>query len=207
MLRALERVCPHIKIVGMDVFAEGLHYAHRRTSCAIVRGDVQNPPFCGEFDLIGLFDVLEHLRDDTSTLEDLGDLLAPGGALMLTVPAHMSLWGQLDEESRHHRRYETDEIARKLALTGYRIEYLTEFMGTVFPLVWLRRRLSRPSNQHSSCNESDMRELASELNVPRWINELLALALLPEMHLVAHRCRLPIGTSLLAIARRELAMS
>ena len=64
VLRVLEETCTRGKVVGMDLFADGLKYARKRTTCSLVQGDMQNPPFGTQFDLIGLFDVLEHLPDD-----------------------------------------------------------------------------------------------------------------------------------------------
>jgi len=203
VLRVLDRTCHHGTVVGMDMFVEGLHYAHRRTSCALVQGDVRVPPFGARFDLIGLFDVLEHLPDDTQVLRDLNSMLAPNGALLLTVPAHMSLWSYFDEECHHYRRYESNEIHRKLVVAGYRVEYLTQFMASIFPLVWLRRRLTMLIHRRLVRNRSCINDFASELHVPAVINDLLALLLFQEARLIARRCELPIGTSLLAIARKE----
>ena len=203
VLRALERTCPYGTVVGMDLFAEGLHYAHRRTSCSLVQGDVRVPPFGTRFDLIGLFDVLEHMSDDTQVLHDLNSILAPNGALLLTVPAHKSLWSYFDEECHHYRRYELNEIYRKLIVAGYRVEYLTQFMASIFPLVWLRRRLTMLVHRYLARNRVRIHDFAVELYVPPVINELLALLLFQEARLIARRRQLPIGTSLLAIARKE----
>lgn len=87
-LRMLEQACPNGVVVGMDLFIEGLHYARQRTSCSLIQGDIHKPPFDTQFNLIVLFDVLEHLPDDVHVLYKLNAMLAPAGALLLTVPAH-----------------------------------------------------------------------------------------------------------------------
>ena len=203
VLRVLEQTCPYGTVVGMDVLLEGLHYARRRSSCALVQGDIHMPPFGAKFDLIGLFDVLEHLPDDTQVLRDLNSILAPDGVLLLTVPAHASLWSYFDQECHHYRRYESNEVERKLVLSGYRVEYLTQLMASIFPIVWLRRRLTMLIHRHLARNRGRIHELAGELNVPPVINELLAFLLFHEARLIARRRQLPIGTSLLAIARKK----
>ncbi len=105
VLRILENGFPQGTVVGMDLFAEGLQYARRRTSCDLVQGDARKLPFCRQFDVIGLFDLLEHLPNDKQILHDLHCILKPHGILILTVPAHQSLWSDFDEMSHHRRRY------------------------------------------------------------------------------------------------------
>src|SRR5438874_10484997 len=125
----------------MDLFEEGLELARKRTSCRLIQGDVHTVNFPSQFDLIGLFDVLEHLEEDVQVLRDLHRLLLPGRFLLLTVPAHMSLWSYFDVAACHCRRYALDELRQKLIHTGYAVEYISEFMTLLFPLLWVTRRL------------------------------------------------------------------
>ena len=206
VLRVLERYCARGAIVGMDLFAEGLRYARRRTSCLLVQGDVHAPPFSARFDLIGLFDLLEHLADDVSVLRSIHDMLAGEGTLLLTVPAHPSLWSYFDAASHHRRRYAPAELERKLSLTGYRVEYLTQYMASIYPWVWLRRAFSALVDRCAAGDVDRAAELASnELRVRPVLNELLVWLLSAEARLIARRRRLPIGTSLLAVARKHEA--
>ena len=206
VLRVLERACPRGVVVGMDLFMEGLQYARQRTSCPLLQGDVHNPPFSTQFDLIGLFDVLEHLPDDLRVLRNLQAMLAPGGVLLLTVPAHRSLWSYFDEASRHCRRYELTELEEKLSRTGYRVEYVTPYMASIFLLVWLRRWLARLKAQRPASDTSTRHDLAvAELRIIPLFNELLTLVLAAEARIVSQRRRLPIGVSLLAVARKHSA--
>ena len=76
VLRVLEKGCKNGVVIGMDLFAEGLQYAQERTSCLLVQGDIQSPPFSIQFDMIGLFDMLEHLPDDMRVLHHLHTMLA-----------------------------------------------------------------------------------------------------------------------------------
>jgi len=206
VLRVLEQTCPGGVVVGMDLFTEGLQYARQRTSCLLVQGDMHMPPFGRRFDLIGLFDLLEHLPDDIQVLRDLYAMLAPGGRLLLTVPAHPSLWSYFDGASHHCRRYELAELESKLIRTDYRIEYLTQYMASIFPLVWLKRRLVASTERCLANDVNRTHELASgELRIMPVLNDLLVLLLAQEARMIARRRQLPIGTSLLAIARKDLA--
>jgi SAM-dependent methyltransferase len=203
VLRVLELGCRGGTVLGMDLHAEGLRYARQRTRCPLVQGDVYCPPFCARFELIGIFDVLEHLPDDIEALRNLHAMLAPGGALLLTVPAHPSLWSYFDEASHHRRRYRPAELRSKLTRTGYEVEYLTQFNASLFPLIWLGRRLAALIGRQRAGHADRSDDLAlSELRVRPVVNGLLAWLLTKEADLVARRCRLPIGASVLTIARK-----
>jgi len=204
VLRVLDRICSSGTVVGMDLFAEGMRYARERTSSPLVQGDMHSPPFGIQFQVIGLFDVLEHLPNDVQVLRDLHTMLASEGVLLLTVPAHASLWSYFDEASQHCRRYESAELRDKLLHSGYRIEYMTAYMASVFPLVWLGRRLASLTNRRTTDDIHRIHNLANrELRIIPIINELLTLLLTQETHIVARRRQLPIGTSLLVVARKE----
>ena len=205
VLATLEKTCDQGTVIGMDLFEEGLGFARQRTSCQLVQGDIHNPPFEEKFDIVGLFDVLEHLPDDRRVLNDLAHLLAPGGALMLTVPANPSLWSYFDEAGHHQRRYEEAELTQKLQESGYRIEFLTPYMAALFPLVWLGRRLAaRRAGWSKDGDKNQVNKLTSdEFRIVPVLNEVLAQWLFLEARWVARRRHLPLGTSLLAIARRE----
>jgi SAM-dependent methyltransferase len=195
VLQVLQDVCSKGMVVGMDLFSEGLKYASRRTSCNLVRGDIRVLPFAKKFDIICLFDVLEHIYDDTKALEDLNSLLIDDGMLILTVPAHQSLWSYFDEVSHHCRRYELDELENKLILTGFKVEYLTYYMSSIFPIIWIGRRLKGAIDRRSADDQA-----SDELRIVPVINGLLTSLLAQEAHLINHRKRLPFGTSILAIA-------
>src|SRR5712692_7658765 len=141
ILRALQEVCPAGSVTGMDLHPEGLRYARRRSSCSLLQGDIHQPPFTSAFDVIGAFDVLEHLPDDARVLRDLEAMLKPGGTLLVTVPAHPSLWSYFDEYSHHCRRYTRVGLQQKLEGAGYHIEYMTEYMTAILPILWLSRTL------------------------------------------------------------------
>lgn len=196
MLNGLKKVCSNGVVIGMDLFSEGLSQARRRTSCSLVRGDVRSLPFAKKFSLIGLFDVLEHLPDDMKVLADLHSLLKEEGLLILTVPANPSLWSNFDEWSHHCRRYKSDELKHKLILNGYQVQYLTFYMSSILPFVWLDRRLRRLIDLRSMNNQA-----SDELRIVPVVNELFSWLLAQEARLIIGRKRrIPFGTSLIAIA-------
>lgn len=196
VLRLVEQQCGCTFVLGMDLFREGLQFARRRVTCGLVQGDIHHPPFAVGFEVIGLFDVLEHLEDDLRVLRDLRAMLAPRGALVLTVPAGKHLWSYFDEVSHHVRRYERAELQTRLEEAGLRLEYLSPYMLSIYPLVWLNRRLLNRAPQDGGSKADD------EIRIIPLVNEILATILGLEARLVERGVRLPFGTSLIAVARR-----
>jgi SAM-dependent methyltransferase len=204
VLRVLEKICSQGTVIGLDQSTEGLAFARRRTSCTLLEGDARAMSFDVKFDLAGLFDVLEHLPDDVQVLRDIRSLLRPGGALLLTVPAGRSLWSYFDEAARHSRRYELAELVGKLTQAGYRVEYATPYMASLYPFIWLGRRLAARKHRHTNGHGDRSHDLAlQELRVVPVVNELLAGLLSWEKWVVTRRRHLAFGTSLLALARRD----
>jgi SAM-dependent methyltransferase len=201
VLRHLQRVCAGHVVAGMDAFEEGLRLAHRRHCKYLVRGDANRHPFGSGFDLVGVFDVLEHVPEDERLLEQVRGILRPGGVLLVTVPARMSLWSYFDEASGHCRRYEYVELLGKLEKAGYEVEYVTPYMLTLLPLMWCGRRLAnltRNLRKQRSATDMAMREL----RLTPGLNGLLRFLLSWEVPQVVGRRKLPFGTSLLAVARK-----
>jgi len=181
VLRVLEQCCTRGTVVGMDLFAESLRCARGRTSCLLVQGDVQAPPFDTGFDLIGVFDLLEHMSGDAQVLSILHGLLAPEGRLLLTVPAHPSLWSYFDEVSHHCRRYRPDELEGKLSHAGYEVEYMTQYMAAILPWVWLRRAFAGLVDRTMGGDAARSADLAlNELRVRPVMNEILVRLLSGE---------------------------
>jgi SAM-dependent methyltransferase len=199
-LRVLTAATPGATVVGMDLYREGLEYARQRAACPLVRGDMRAPPFGVRFDLIGLFDVLEHLPDDRQALADLRRMLKVGGALVLTVPAHAWLWSYHDLAAGHRRRYAPGDLRERLNSAGFETEYLTQYMTGMVPLIWLRRAaLFLRKDPLPAAAVENLR--ARELRVPPALNRVMDVLLGPERHLISRRRVLPIGASIIALAR------
>ena len=199
VLRRLEEVCQGGTVIGMDLFGQGFQFARQRARCPLVQADASRPPFACQFHLIGMFDVIEHVPDDVSLLGHAYRLLAPGGALLVTVPAHRSLWSYFDEASNHCRRYESKELRSRLGEAGFQVEFLSEYMCSVAPLVWLKRRIVG-HNRGGARRPADI--VKDELKIYPLVNGALAVLLNQEARWLSLCRRLPFGASLIAIARK-----
>lgn len=87
------------------------------------------------FDAAIVVNVLEHIPDDTAVLARLFELLRPGGALCIFVPAVPQLFGSLDEIVDHVRRYTRDELDAKLRAAGFEVRRL-DYLDTLGIVPW-----------------------------------------------------------------------
>ena len=202
VLRELQRAAVGGDAIGMDLHIEGHRYAKRRLAPPLlVRGDAGHPPFAVRFEVVGLFDVLEHLEHDVEVLRSLRGLLTVDGYLLLTVPADPKLWSYFDVGSRHKRRYERDELHQKLTAAGYSVEYLTPYMAVLHPVLWWGRRITGRGHHHIDDSREAWNLAGADLRVRPVSGAVLGLALRQEIRFVRRRIELPVGASLLAIAR------
>jgi len=200
-LRVLKLVCDDGFVVGMDLFFQGLRYAQRRSCANLVQADATQMPFRGKFHIIALFDVIEHLPDDIPILQTVHSLLEDNGTVIVTVPAHQSLWSNVDVFSGHRQRYEKEELELKLAATGYNVEYITEFMTSIYPLIWLSRKLKSRKTRKSEASYTETEDkVFSDLRIVPVLNRILYSILGMETLFIRRRKHLPIGTSILALA-------
>ena len=94
-------------------------------------------------DTIVCLNVLEHIEDDAGTLTDFLRVLQQGGHLALLVPALPALYGTLDENLRHYRRYEKGALATLVARAGFAVESVRYLNRPGVLGWWLNSRLLR----------------------------------------------------------------
>ena len=143
----------------------------------------------GAYDLIVLLDVLEHIPEDGPALAVLRTKLAPGGRILVTVPAMPWMWSKHDLANHHQRRYTAKTLTRVFEASGFRLRHRTYFNTLLFPLIAGARALGRLTG----------REGGDEVMPPRFINRALEAVFGAEAQWVA-RSRLPFGVSLAVVA-------
>ncbi len=144
-----------------------------------------------KFDLICLFDVLEHVQEDEASMMTIRKLLAPGSAAVITVPAYPALFGPHDAALHHKRRYERADLTAKLHGAGFVIEKLSFINMTMLPVAFTLRWFEKVLRRREGIGA----------RVPAGpVNELLARVFGAEA-LLLPRANLPFGLSLLAVVR------
>ena len=73
----------------------------------------------GSYDTVVLLNVLEHIPDDHQALGDIYESLAPGGKMVLWVPAFEALYGKFDQRIGHYRRYRRNELLALVHHVGF----------------------------------------------------------------------------------------
>ncbi len=146
-----------------------------------------------EYHIVTLLDVLEHFDDDHSALRAVTKALAPGGIVLITVPAFRFLWSGHDELAHHRRRYRKAELVERLKGAGLTPAFVSYYNFFLFPAIALVRLASNALNVRKK--ESDFSSTPGFLNAP--------LALLFGFERFLLRVGpLPWGVSLIAVARK-----
>jgi len=129
-------------VTGLDAYSVSLETAHRESpGVFLAQADIEDPPLAdGQFDLIVMLDVLEHVDPDRA-LSRAAALAVEGGVLMVSVPAFPSLWSSLDVAAGHRCRYRFDTLRDDLERNGWRVEWKTHYQMLAFPVVWAARKL------------------------------------------------------------------
>ena len=126
-----------------EVHLRGLEYAKRYGIKERYQLDVTRTPFREHFDVVGIFDVLEHTDDDQLVVENVYKMLKKDGKVVVTVPAHMWLWSKEDVIPYHRRRYELKQIRELFERSGFRILKASAFFIFILPLLYLRRLVNK----------------------------------------------------------------
>ncbi len=197
VLRELHAAFPGMRLVGGDLFEEGLEIARRRLpGIELLRFDAREIPFEREFDVVAAFDVLEHVDEDERVLAGLWRAARPGGGLVLLVPQHRWLWSDADRVARHVRRYTRRELVSKVRRADFAVEAATSFVTTLLPALVAsrvaRRIFGRPYDP------------VSELYPGPALNAALLRVLDGERRLIGRGVSLPAGSSLLVVARKPM---
>lgn len=133
----LEMLAAFGEVTGVELDAEARIAAGRLSpSAKVLSGYLPDglPNLGKRFDLVCLFDVLEHIDDDVSALKALAGQLAPGGHIVLTVPAYPWLFGAHDRRHHHHRRYSRVALLRAISASGLSLLRIGHFNALLFPL-------------------------------------------------------------------------
>lgn len=121
-----------------DVHLNGLETTKRYDFKKRFQFDLAFPPFRNHFDVVALFDVLEHVDDDNMVTQNIHKMLKTGGKAIVTVPAHMWLWSKNDRICSHRRRYEVKQIRYLFEKNGFKIVKAHCFFVSILPLLYFR---------------------------------------------------------------------
>lgn len=197
VLSRLARTLPEASLLGTEIFSAGLPHAARRVpEVEFAQMDARRIPFADEFDVVGAFDVIEHIKEDEAVLGQAHRALRPGGALIITVPQHPWLWSAADDFAVHHRRYTARELHHKLRGAGFELVRSSSFVSLLLPAMAMSRLRQRRM-------DADY-DPADEMRLPAWLNRFMAACLRFELGAMKLGLNLPVGGSRLVVARKPV---
>jgi SAM-dependent methyltransferase len=193
--RNMVELARHGTVTGVELSNTSVALARERATGEVIEGSVLEMDFAPDsFDLAVSLDVIEHLEDDLAAMRELRRVVAPGGSLLVTVPAYQWLWSGHDEINQHHRRYTRRTLQRVAEEAGWKQARTTYFNSLLLPAAILLRVLERLNTKTT--------ESSLDLWVPPApMNWLLERPLALEAALIGRRGRIPAGLSLLAVFR------
>lgn len=143
-----------------------------------------------KYDVVLLLDVLEHVKADDASLENIYKILSKSGICIVTVPAFMFLWSKKDEDVHHFRRYRKNQLMDLAEKAGFRIRYISYYNFLLFLPALIFSKINKTKNK-----------------VPRYgrlQNLLFKPIFMLEKVIVSNKINLfPFGVSIIAILEKE----
>jgi SAM-dependent methyltransferase len=188
------------ELYGMEPDAANAGIAGKRGKVPVSVGTVEAMPpelKAQQFDVITMFDVLEHIQDDAAALKIVKERMVPGGYLVMTVPAYQWMWGQQDVVNLHFRRYTEGQLLARLREAGFEIQRATYFNSLLFPPIAMVRLLARLFTSKDKPAKSDFEYSTGGLN------EVLYHVFKAEAGWL-EKFAFPCGVSVFAVARKPM---
>jgi len=158
--------------------------------------DIMEHPFREEYDVVLLFDVLEHAEDDLSFLKRIWLMLKPKGKIILTVPALMQLWSEWDEKSGHKRRYSSENLEKVIEGAGFKVQEVKYFFFMTIPFIFAVRKF-KDIIKYFGIRFG----FGSEYNMPKYVNAIM-MSLMNIEDLLSKHIKYPLGSSIIMVAEK-----
>lgn len=181
-------------VTSIEYEQECIDFVKDKVNFEIIHGSILELPFRdNEFDLVCAFDVIEHVADDRLAIKEMARVCKPGGSVMVTVPALMSLWSGHDDINHHFRRYTKAELlnAFEVASNGS-VKFSSYFNTMLFLPIFLTRKISMAfTRKQNKSLHSDFEKFN-----PGILNNILYKLMKSESAIHSAQIKLPIGVSL-----------
>ena len=178
---------------GLDSSTEAIKFCQKRGLSNLKVGTASNTGYArNSFDLVTILDVLEH-TDDDRTLQEIYQILKPGGIVVATVPAYQWLWSDWDSVLHHKRRYTKGGLRKVLTNNNFkplRISYMNSYLIAPALIVRTIKKIVSKKNYGSDFSLSNS-----------MLNFTFAQIAAGELFLIKQRL-IPFGLSIIAAARK-----
>ena len=182
---------------GIDISKNALNDAHTKEVNNLCLGTANALPFrSNSFGLVLFLDVLEHLDNEETAIQEVCRVLTKDGTCIVSVPAFRFLWSGHDVVNQHMKRYTKSELRGILVSNKFVIKRITYWNFLLFfPLALIRVIKKVVCSQQQP--KSHFRIL------PNCINKLLVSILSIENALILHGINLPVGISVVCICKKK----
>jgi hypothetical protein len=189
-----------INVALLEPGISGVLNAKKRKIENVVCATTQNCGLLSEFvENIGVFDVVEHIKDEQDFLKSCHVMLKSKGKIFVTVPAFNFLWSNEDDYSGHFRRYTTKTLEQSLEKAGFKLLY-NSYLFSPLPLpIFLMRTLPSKLNMHK--NFSDKDKFVKEHNSSK-SSAILEKIWNWELNKIKRLSKIPFGSSVIAVAEK-----
>lgn len=190
-----------MNLTGIDVNIEGLKLARTRTKAELICGDFLKNNFNDKYDAIGIFDVLEHIKNEEQFIKKCFKSLNSDGYLYIAVPADMKLWSVLDEISGHYRRYNKKGLQKLFIKCGFEVVFVNYFGFFQFMPQLVIRKIQEIKARNYKINTEDILKEALTLP-PFFFNFVFKLFLILESKII-NIASFPFGASIILVAKKK----
>jgi SAM-dependent methyltransferase len=151
------------------------------------------------FDVVGAFDVIEHLDPESAAVAELTRVLRPGGRLLVAVPAYQWAWTDFDVQNGHHRRYTRGRTVAALEAAGLDVQRSTYAFASMFPIFAAERLTRRVVTLVRRDKQTEAADIVEVPQTTAWQDRILMTLGRIDAWLLG-RVDLPFGSSVFAVA-------
>lgn len=180
------------EVFGSDVNKEALDEASKLGFKVFYQDAEKELGESEKYDVICAFDVLEHIKDDSLALKNIGKALKKDGLLIFSVPAFQFLYSGHDIYMGHHRRYSMRDLRQKLVNNDFQIIKIFYWNFFLFPLAFFSRVVFKKKTIKSDVQK-----------IPKLLNFILLVILFLENFLIKIGLRFPCGVSIFGVAKKR----
>jgi SAM-dependent methyltransferase len=181
---------------NVDISDDAISFMKQNGYTRLTKVDDIALPFKDKtYDMVGAFDVLEHIENQTGALKEWKRILKDDGAVVITVPAYQWLWSDHDKSLYHERRYTTARIKQAATEAGLRVEKKSYAIVFSLPLVVAFRYINKITGKETDSE-------TSYVEVPKWVNSLFTQFLYLEA-LMHNFIKFPFGTTVVTILKKK----
>jgi SAM-dependent methyltransferase len=198
LLKDMGDALPEAFLIGADYVRGPLEaLAGSMPTIPILQFDLQRCPLPDAcVDAVVLLNVLEHIEDDVSAVNQLFRILKPGGAVIVEIPAGPGLYDVYDKQLMHFRRYRRREAVSLFENAGFRVEKASHLGVFVYPAFWAVKKKNRLFAKGQVASEVVAKDIRSTSG-SRLLSSLLNLELK-----LGERMSFPVGIRCVLTGRK-----